>query len=290
MASCASPAPERTGRSRWPEVIDLHTHILPGVDDGAPDLDTSLAMARSAAADGIRTVVATPHVSPRYETTSAEVVRRVSDLNKAIREAGVPLTVLGGAEVSPVRIPEAAREELRPLCLGGSSCLLVESPYAHTVTFLDELLFDLQVAGFRPLLAHPERSPLFHGDVDRLRGLVARGVLCSVTASSLAGAFGSTVKRFSLQLVEEGLVHDVASDAHDDEGRPLALSAALGEAERDLPGLAGQVDWLTGAAPAAMLADEPLPPRPPLPSRRRSGWRRLLRARAGSAHDAPGVG
>lgn len=257
-------------------MIDLHSHILPGIDDGSDDSETSLAMARVAVEDGIRTIVATPHVNADYDVDFGNIGQLVGELNILLARAEVPLAVLPGAEVAVSRVAEMTDADLKSVCLGDSSSVLVESPYARTVVFLDELLFDLQVRGFRPVLAHPERCPLFQKDIDRLRELVGRGVLCSVNASSMAGVFGSTVRRFVIRLLEEGLVHDVASDSHDPSRRPPSLMVGFDSAEGELPGILAQVEWFTEDAPAAILAGEPLPPRPNPPSRS-SGWRRLVR-------------
>jgi protein-tyrosine phosphatase len=142
--------------------------------------------------------------------------------------------------------------------------MLVESPYQQATDMLEETLFNLQLRGYRPVLAHPERSPSFMRDPDRLEGLVERGVLCSVTAASMAGRFGRTVQRFSRVLFERGLVHDVASDAHDILRRAPGLTAGFRILDRDVPGLLGQIDWFTSAAPTAILAGDPLPDKPAL--------------------------
>ena len=114
------------------------------------------------------------------------------------------------------------------------------------------------------VLAHPERSPLFQQQPERLAALVDEGVLCSVTTGALRGDFGQLVRRFTIELLREGLVHDVASDAHDHLHRPPGLQGALEDVEAELPGIAAQREWLTNLAPAAILEGQPLPPRPAL--------------------------
>jgi len=113
------------------------------------------------------------------------------------------------------------------------------------------------------VLAHPERSPLFQQEPERLARLVDAGLLCSLTAGSISGTFGSPVRRFSIELLREGLVHDLSSDAHDQRARPPGIGAALATAEDELPGISAQSEWLTELVPAAILAGEALPPRPP---------------------------
>jgi protein-tyrosine phosphatase len=263
-------------------LIDLHSHILPGLDDGAADMEVSLAMARRAVDEGIQTVVATPHVSLDYPVDAEMIGRAVGELNLALVRAGIPLPVLPGGEVALQRLAQLDDAELRAICLGGGDCVLVESPYAGAAPSLDALVFELEARGFRPVLAHPERSAIFQREPERLRTLVHRGVMTSVTAASMAGRFGGEVKRFTLRLFRENLVHNVASDAHDDERRPLALAAGFEAAEAELPGLAWQRYWYTTAAPAAMLAGRPLPARPELPEAPRSRWHRLGRRRRSS--------
>jgi len=260
-------------------MIDLHSHILPGIDDGAPDLDASLALAAAAVADGTRRMVATPHVSGDYDYDLGEIGRRTGELNAALARQELPLAVLPGAEIALARLAGLSDDDLRLLSLGGGGCVLVESPYSSSAPFLDETLFELQIRGFTPVLGHPERSPVFQGDLDRVRELVARGVLCSVTAGSLAGRFGSKARRISLELLAEGLVHSVDSDAHDTRGRPPGLSAGFRAAEEELPGIELQVDWYAREAPAAILAGEPLAQAPEPPQRPRSALKRLLSRR-----------
>jgi protein-tyrosine phosphatase len=258
-------------------VIDLHSHILPGLDDGADDIEVSLTMARLAVDAGVQTMAATPHVNFDYPVDSDTVLSKVGELNVALARAGIALAVLPGAEISIPRAAELDDAELAALAIGGGRTLLVESPYIKGVGFLEELLFDLQLRGFRTILAHPERCPIFQDDVDRLRRLVDRDVYCSVNTGSLEGGFGRRVKAFALELMRADLVHDIASDSHDPERRPPGLMSGIEAAEDDLPGLAEQADWYTRVAPAALISGRRLPPKPALPeSPAQSRFKRLL--------------
>jgi protein-tyrosine phosphatase len=245
-------------------VIDLHCHVLPGLDDGPGDIDGSVALARLASADGTRTMVATPHVREDYAYDLDLIGERAAVLNDRLAEDGVDLRVETGGEVALSRLSQLTDSELEKLCLGSSRSVLVESPYQQATDTLEDALFNVQLRGFTPVLAHPERSPSFMSDPDRLARLVERGLLCSVTSASMAGKFGRTVQRFVRLLFERGLVHDVASDAHDIRARAPGLTAGFRVLDRDLPGLAAQMDWYASAAPAAMLAGDPLPERPSL--------------------------
>jgi protein-tyrosine phosphatase len=211
-------------------VIDLHCHVLPGIDDGPPTIEDSLTLARAAAAAGTRTLVATAHVSWEYPNRADTIARAVHELNSRLSEAGVALEIRAGAEIAMTRLPETAPDELSRLTLGGGRWLLVEPPFTQVATGLDILIADLQDRGYRVVLAHPERCPAFHDNRSMLEALVHSGVLASVTAGSLDGRFGSAIRRFSLDLMRDGLVQNVASDAHDHSRRPPTIAAELDRA------------------------------------------------------------
>jgi protein-tyrosine phosphatase len=251
-------------------MIDLHCHVLPGVDDGPETLEASLDLARAAVAEGTRVLVATPHVNYRYPTVAATMLEAVERTNAALRDAGLPIEVAPGAEIAHDALPDLDDTELRALTLGGGPNLLLEAPLGAVGGDFEDAVAELQGRGFGVVLAHPERSPSFHRDTERLTGLVGRGALCSVTSSAFTGRFGKPVRQLAERLLAGGLVHDVASDAHDAERRPPLLRSPLVASERHLPGLSGHIAWLTEAAPATILSGEPLPARPPLPARRRA--------------------
>ena len=256
-------------------MIDLHCHILPGLDDGPPDLDASAALARLAAADGTRTIVATPHVREDYPFAIEEIATLTQHVNERLRADDVPVQVKAGAEVAISRLSQLDDDTLKRICLGDdTNAMLVESPYQQATDTLEDTLFNLQLRGFKPVLAHPERSPSFMSDPDRLEKLVERGMLCSVTSASMAGRFGRTVQRFTRTLFERGLVHDVASDAHDIMRRAPGLTAGFRLLDRDVPGLLGQIEWFTREAPEAILAGRALPAKPELPPPPRRWLRR----------------
>jgi protein-tyrosine phosphatase len=255
-------------------VIDLHSHILPGLDDGAPDLAASVTMARMAAADGVRTMVGTPHVREDYPFAIDRIAEQTRAVNEALRARDITLEVKEGAEVAVSQLPDLDDAALKTVCLGDGPYILVESPYLRATDLFETSVFDLQLRGLRPMLAHPERSPSFQRHPDRLAAMVYRGVLCSVTSASMAGRFGRTVQQFTRTLFESGLVHNVASDSHDARMRPPGLGAGFRVMERELPGVLDQMDWFTSDVPAAILAGVPLPARPVLPGKRRSRWSR----------------
>jgi protein-tyrosine phosphatase len=261
-------------------VIDIHCHILPGLDDGPGSLSESVEVARGAAADGVHRIVATPHVREDYEYDLGEIARRTSSVNEALQREQVDVRVVPGAEVGLTRALELDDGELGGICLGGGPYLLVESPYGHASDHFENMVFELQVRGFAPVLAHPERSPSLMRNISRVRRLVERGVLCSVTAGSMAGRFGRSPREATRALFAGGLVHNVASDAHDAANRPPGLRVGFNTLEADLPGLSEHAHWFTDDAPQAMLAGERVPSPPSLESARagRHWWRRAVRS------------
>lgn len=256
-------------------MIDLHCHILPGIDDGPDTFEEALALARAAAASGTKTIVATPHVSWTYQNEPEEIGRLTAELNERLTAQDVPLEVMTGAEVAVTRVGDIDEEKLSRMRLGGGRWLLLEPPFTAIATGLDGLVMDLLGKGHRIVLAHPERCPAFHRDPRMIESLVGAGALTSITAGSLVGRFGGTVRRFTQSLIEQGLVHNVASDAHDTSRRPPGMAAELHEA-----GLDALAEWLTQAVPSAILggADIPAPPAPPPErphrTRRARWWRR----------------
>lgn len=244
-------------------VIDLHAHILPGLDDGPAGEDGAVAMARAAVAAGTRAMATTSHVNHGFGLGPTELAAARAALAGRLEREGVPLELLQGGEIAPDRLASLSDDDLRALTLGGGPYVLLECPFSAAVG-LDLMVADLQRRGFGVLLAHPERSPSFLRSPDLLAALVERGALAQVTAGSLTGAFGERVRRAARAMLDRGLVHVLASDAHDERHRP--------------PGLLGddpQLEWMATAAPAAIVEGRPLPERPARPrARRLRAWSR----------------
>lgn len=256
-------------------VIDVHAHVLPGIDDGPSTTEDALELARAAVAAGTTEIVATPHVSWEHQNTARAIRAGVTTIQAELDAAGIPLRVRPGAEVALTRGIELDDEELRGLRLGDGEWLLAECPLALASPGFDRLLHRLQAQGHRILLAHPERSPELHRSPETLRRLVDAGMLTQITAGSLAGRFGSTVQRFTFDLVTEGLAHNVASDAHNARRRPPGMLAEIEAADAELPGLLDQAEWMCEQVPRAILDGGAIPPPPgPVPQRRRR--RKLL--------------
>lgn len=244
--------------------------MLPGLDDGPATLDQSLAMARAAVAAGTTTLVATPHLNTRFGVRLDQVAERVADLRAALDGAGIPLRLEAGAEVAASRLPELEDDAAHAAaCLGDGPWLLVECPLEPVPSMaFDAAVLELLQNGRPVVLAHPERSPGFQRDPNRLGRLVDAGALCSLTAGAFGGQFGGLVQRASLNLLSAGLCHDVASDAHDAVHRGPTLLDGLPGVRPGASDVPAHVRWLTTDAPAAILAGDDLPDPPP-PLRRR---------------------
>ena len=230
-------------------VIDLHCHILPGVDDGALDLADSVAMARQADADGIATVCATPHIRHDHDVRIGELAERRAELNAALEAAGVTARVAGGGEVAETIVDRLADAELRAVSLGGGGTWILLEPRPGPLSgSLSATVRVLRDRGFSALIAHPERHPA-PDLAERLAEAVADGALVQVTAAHVEAGEWAAFAR-------DGLVHVVASDAHSSHGgRPVVLSGAL--AALRAAGLPeARVRWIAETVPRAIVAGE----------------------------------
>jgi Capsular polysaccharide biosynthesis protein len=237
-------------------MIDLHCHILPGVDDGALDLRDSAGMARHPAADGIEAICATPHIRHDHDVRIHEVAGRVEALNARLREEGVPVVVLRGGEVAETAVEGLSEEELSRVALGGGRWVLLEPAPGPLTDSLARRVEYLAERGHRALIAHPERH-LSADMFERIARLVADGALVQATADFF---LREQTAAGMLALAAAGLVHVLSSDAHSSHGgRPVHLSAAfekLGEVERVAPHLG----WIAETAPRAIVEGVPLEP------------------------------
>ena len=240
-------------------MIDLHCHILPGLDDGPPRMGDAVKLARAAVDAGIRTVVATPHVSEAYPNRARDIAAATGGLIVELARRDIALNVRVGAEVTITRALDLEDEELAALRLGGGPYLLVECPLTfERASAVETLLLRVQDRGHGVVLAHPERSPAFLREPERLHRLVGEGMLTSITAGALSGQFGQRVASFALGLVRDGLAHDIASDAHDAKRRSPRILDHLAAADDLLPGTSARADWHTREVPAAILGGRPI--------------------------------
>jgi len=209
-------------------MIDLHSHILPGLDDGAADLQSSLAMARAYVADGVTVVACTPHIMPGvYENSGSAIRRAVAALQTELDRAHIDLHLVAGADVhlAPGWVDGFRRGDL--LTIAQSRYALVELPRHVPPPRFETSLFDLVAAGYVPILTHPERLHWSRAHYDCVRRLVDIGVWMQVTAGALAGGFGSGVRQLAERLLDDRLVHILATDAHDDVRRRPDLKSGF---------------------------------------------------------------
>ncbi|MBA3734607.1 MAG: capsular biosynthesis protein [Actinobacteria bacterium] len=254
-------------------MIDLHSHILPGLDDGARDLDDALDIARAAAADGISVIAATPHVREDYPTTADAMENGVRQLRAEIEREGIDLELLPGGEVSIEQIDRLSNDELRRFGLGGNpKYLLVETPYSAWPLCFGEIVHRLGVAGMTAVIAHPERNGAVQADNEKVAELARAGALIQVTAASLDGRLGSRARNCARDLIAAELADMVGSDAHMAGVREVGLSGAC-KAIGD-PQLAR---WLTELVPGAIVRGGDFPTRPTPKGRR--GFFACLRGR-----------
>lgn len=239
--------------------IDCHTHILPGLDDGPANMEEALALARALVRAGFSGVVATPHLSAAGPPV-ALVMERFSAFKTELALRQIPLEIYPGAEyaIEPRLAERFKAGEL--LTINGSRFLLLElPPFQPPPPFLGELIFNLRLCGCYPVLAHPERCSAFQKDRGRLGRLISSGALTQITLSSLTGALGPAAARAAAQFFGSKLVHILASDAHNAEGRLLATAQALALAEK--LGGPGSAALMLSERPALILQDR-LPPLP----------------------------
>jgi protein-tyrosine phosphatase len=232
------------------DTIDLHCHLLPGLDDGARDLDDAVAMAGHAEADGIVAICATPHIRSDHAVVIAELPARRDELSAALLESGCATRVLPGGEVAATMLEHLDDRDLEAVSLGGvGRWILLEPPAGPLDSRLETAVEDLHARGFRSLIAHPERHPA-PDLIVRLGRLVARGALVQATAAYFTD--GHT-RPAMVGLARAGVIHVLGSDAHSSRaGRPVALSAAL-ESLRTVQPLASQLEWMGRIAPSAIV-------------------------------------
>jgi protein-tyrosine phosphatase len=237
-------------------MIDIHTHILPGVDDGAKDLSEALAMARLAVADGLTHLFATPHHRDYTSLSRLEVARRVAQLQAELDQAGIPLTLLTGHEVRLYDDMFDDWDNSLAGPLGHSLYVLAEPLFTHYDRHTDELLFELFDRGYMPVMAHPERIRPIQDNLALIEPFLARGGLTQITATSMTGNNDWRAKKTAETMLRNGMAHIIASDAHHSYYRPPTLAAA-----RDAAALivgSEQASAMVSARPMAIVKNEPM--------------------------------
>lgn len=197
-------------------MIDIHCHILPGIDDGAKDLIESIGMAKHAASKGITTIFATPHHKNGWHHNEAnKILTLVNQLNDRLKLEKIPIEILPGQE------PRIYGELLEDYQAGKIMTLnnqhkyvLIELPHTHVPAYAEKLFFNIQLEGITPIIVHPERNVQIRENPDLLHHLVKNGAATQITASSLTGHHGKQLRKFTMQLIKHQLIHFIASDSH----------------------------------------------------------------------------
>lgn len=253
-------------------MIDLHAHVLPGIDDGVETDEQAIEFARVALGDGIRTIVATPHCKDGvWANDRTRVLSDVERLREVFREHGVDLVLKPGAEVHVCPdLVKRVRDGRAPTLDDNGTTLLLELSLSQYPVELENLVFELRLAGLQVLFAHPERIRYFQDDIKRYEAVIHLGAFGQITTGSVLGVFGGEARRFSDRLLAADLVHVLATDAHNLAGRPPIMSQAIEAIARTI-GERRAIAMATDA-PAALL-DGREPDLPPAErSRRRSSF------------------
>jgi protein-tyrosine phosphatase len=208
-------------------LIDLHSHILPGLDDGSPDMGTSLDMARIAANDGIIVMACTPHVMPGiYQPSPLKISECFEEFQNRLVDAGIPLDVVIGCEAHHRPDFIQALQSQQIMTINCSRYVLFDVPCMVPPPRLEEMLFSLLEDGYVPILTHPERLKWIDVHSEVIERLVEDGVWLQLTAGSLTGHYGRHAKYWAERLLNEGMVHILGTDAHNMLSRPPVLSEA----------------------------------------------------------------
>jgi len=211
-------------------VIDVHSHVLFGLDDGAPDIEVSLAMLRMAGEHGTTDIVASPHANLEYRFDGERIAAHKAELD-ARNDSGVRVHLGCDFHLQYENIEDALKQP-RKYTIAGGPYLLVEFSDLLILKTTTQIFEGLMAAGMRPLITHPERNPLLQQRLGELRKWVELGCALQVTGQSLEGQFGGRALKFAETLMDEGLVHCVASDAHDLKRRPPRLDTAFAQVEK----------------------------------------------------------
>jgi protein-tyrosine phosphatase len=237
-------------------MIDLHSHILPGIDDGAPNLDVSIEMARIAVANGVTVQACTPHIFPGVFSNSGPQIRRaVQELQLQLDEHAIPLRLITGADAHVVPNMVDGLQGGEILSLADTKYVLVEPPHHVAPPRIEYLFFNLLAAGYVPILTHPERLTWIETRYETVVELFRAGVWMQVTSGSLTGAFGRRPKYWAERMLNEGLVHILASDAHGARRRRPDLAEGREAAAKWLG--EEEADQLVSVRPRTILEDAP---------------------------------
>lgn len=208
-------------------MIDIHSHILPGIDDGAKSEEDSILMAQQALEQGVHTMIATPHhKTSSFDNARDSILMHTEILNELFKAHDIPLTLLPGQEtrINGDFLTDLKNGEI--LCLNETDYVFVELPFDHVPLYTETMLYDILMQGYKPIIVHPERNREIREQPGKLYDLVRKGALTQITAGSLLGDFGKEIARFTREIIEHNMTHFVATDAHNITSRPVNLAEA----------------------------------------------------------------
>jgi protein-tyrosine phosphatase len=257
-------------------MIDIHCHILPSIDDGARSRKESLEMCRMAAADGITTIVATPHFKAKvHEPSSSKVFALLRELNQDIQDAGLDLKILHGADLAICPETKKYIDTVEHLRINNTRYFLAELPHELAPPGWDDFLLSLIEIGYRPILTHPERNPSFIRNPEIVIPFVKGGGLVQITGGSILGEFGSDIQNTARELLRAGFVHVIATDAHSTDFRAPLLSKAVAEAGKIID--QEDVTAMVTTVPEAIINGRELPLDMFIKNNKKSWLSRLLK-------------
>lgn len=236
-------------------MIDIHTHIIDGIDDGAKNMEDSLALLRMAAESGTTDIIATPHIIEGTNHADWQtILTKTEELNRNARNAGIPIRVYAGAELE-------MNWDMLPLlktgqsdyCLAGSRYVLVELPANTVPNYADEFLYEVQIKELIPIIAHPERHPYLAKHPRLLHQWLRNGALAQCNIGSFTGKFGAEVKNFAELLLTNNMIHFFGTDAHSVEHRHTDTSAGLEVVAQKIS--PETLERITKVNPAAIVED-----------------------------------
>lgn len=209
-------------------MIDVHSHVLFGLDDGAQQVEDTIAMAKQALEDGIRTIVATPHHRDgKYHNPPEVIHKRVEEANKLLKEQNILINILPGMEIHVFgEVPQELQAQQLLSINDKGRHILLELPHDHVPRYVEKLIYEIQLLGYIPIIPHPERNKEMRENPNLLYRFVSQGALSQLTAASVTGRFGKKIQKSCFEMIRHNLVHFIATDAHNTGSRGVVLREA----------------------------------------------------------------
>lgn len=259
---------------------DFHSHILPGLDDGAEDIKESLAMAKIAVEEGIHTMIATPHYIPKgSEISKEDVIKASQDFNTILQQNNIPLEVLPGMEVFVDWDILKKIDEKKILSIQNTRYILIELPMQDIPVYIEDLFYELEIRDLVPILAHPERYRKIQENPNLLIDWIQRGVFMQINTSSLTGILGQRAQETAGVLLKHNMVHILGTDAHTARRRSPRIQKTIQYIQETIEG--NQARILLEENPKKLLADERIQAIPPIEVRKKKSFLSFFRGKRG---------